>query len=52
MWIMEREMRVGGRNLKNSWPSDDPDFCSLVGNDLECGLGTTLGISDIDSKDS
>ena len=52
MWAMERETRVGGRSLKNLWMGDNPDFCGFAGNDLGCGLGTTLDISDIDSNNN
>ena len=45
-------MRVGGRSSKNLRMGDDPDFCGFTGNNLGYGLGTTLGILDIDSNDS
>ena len=42
----------GGRSPKNLRMGDDPDFCGFTGNNLGYGLGTTLGILDIDSNDS
>ena len=45
-------MRVGGRSLKSLWMGDKSDWCSFVGSNLGCGLGTILGISDIGSNNS